>query len=47
MGKISDKSSYKNQKNAIKSSQFFAARQAAKNLRKSKAVEIVKTENDK
>jgi len=30
MGKISDKSSYKNMKNAIKSSQFFVAKQAAK-----------------
>jgi len=34
MGKISDKSSYKNQKNAAKSSQFFTNKQAAKVLKK-------------
>lgn len=30
MGKISDKSSYKNMKNATKSSQFFITKQALK-----------------
>jgi len=30
MGKISDKDSYKNMKNAIKSSKFFIDKQAAK-----------------
>lgn len=33
MGKISDKSSYKNMKTATKSSQFFIAKQAAKAAR--------------
>ncbi|HWR42054.1 hypothetical protein [Sporomusa sp.] len=33
MGKISDKSSYKNMKTAVKSSQFFIAKQAAKSLK--------------
>lgn len=33
MGKISDKSSYKNMKTATKSSQFFIAKQAAKAVR--------------
>ncbi|HWR07837.1 hypothetical protein [Sporomusa sp.] len=33
MGKISDKSSYKNMKTAVKSSQFFIDKQAAKNLK--------------
>lgn len=36
MGKVSEKSSYKNIKNAVKSTQFFAAKQAAKNKNKNK-----------
>lgn len=35
MGKISDKSSYKNMRNAVKSSKNFADRQALKKLRES------------
>jgi hypothetical protein len=34
MGKISDKSSYKNLKSAMKSSQFFIAKQAPKKPKK-------------
>jgi hypothetical protein len=34
MGKISDKSSYKNQKSATKSTQFFTNKQAAKQIKK-------------
>lgn len=30
MGKVSDKSSYKNKKNAVKSTQFFIAKEALK-----------------
>ncbi|CUH97364.1 hypothetical protein P22_3492 [Propionispora sp. 2/2-37] len=33
MGKISDKSSYKNKKNAAKSTRFFQTRQALKKLK--------------
>jgi hypothetical protein len=36
MGRVSDKSSYKNIKNAVKSSQFFATKQAARKQRQSK-----------
>ncbi|XFO68914.1 hypothetical protein SPSIL_051420 [Sporomusa silvacetica DSM 10669] len=34
MGKISEKSSYKNIKNAVKSSRFFVAKQAATKKKK-------------
>ena len=36
MGKISDKSSYKNMRTAVKSSKFFVDKQAAKTAKQAK-----------